>query len=147
MLGHLAIEDGTNYFLARGKVCGDIEQAIRAGGRASSKFLHQVPACRALKEGTDDVGVGDAGELDAQLGEASNVVTQGFVGLLLAPSKIPGVPKVHVSALEVAHEDPDQVIPVVDLARGKVFEPCPHRVREVQRKIADDHGVVHSSSR
>ena len=35
----------------------------------------------------------------------------------------------------------DQVVPVVGLARGKVFEPCP-RVCKVQRKVADDHGIV-----
>ena len=89
-------------------------------------FLH--PAHCALKEGTDDFGVGDAGELGALLGEASDVVMQGFVGLLLTPSEIPGVPREHVCALEVTHEGPDQVVPVVDLIRGKVFEPCPRRV-------------------
>ena len=109
--------------------------------------MHQVPACRTLEEGVDDLDVGDAGELGALLGEAPHVVAQGLIGLLPTPFEVPGVPRAHVSALEVAHEDPDQVILVVDLARGKVFEPCPHRVREVQRKIADDHGVVHSSSR
>ena len=104
--------------------------------------MHQVPARRALEEGIDELEVGDAGELGALLGEASDVVTQGLIGLLLAPSEIPGVPRAHVSALEVAHEDLDQVVPVVDLVRGKVFEPCPRRVCKVQRKVADDHGVV-----
>jgi hypothetical protein len=99
-----------------------------------------------LEEGIDDLDVGDAGELGALLGEASDVVVQGFVVLLLAPSGIPGVPRVHVSALEVSHEDPDQVVPVADLVRGEVLEPCPCRVREVQRKVAKDHGVVHRAA-
>ena len=110
---------------------------------ASCELVHQIPARRALEEGIDDLDVGDARELGALLGEASNVVVKGFVGLLLAPSEIPGVPRAHVSALEVSHEDLDQVIPVTDLVRGEVLEPCPRRVCEVQRKVADDHGVVH----
>ena len=108
--------------------------------------MHQVPARRALKEGTDYLRVGDAGELGALLGEALDVVTQGVVGLLLAPSEIPGVPRVHVSALVIAHEDPDQVVPVVDLARGQVFKPCPHRVCKVRTKVADDHGITHHTA-
>ena len=61
--------------------------------------------------------MGDAGELGALLGEASHVVTQGLAGLLATPFKVPGVPWVHVCALEIAHEDLDQVGPVVDLIR------------------------------
>ena len=30
----------------------------------------------------------------------------------------------------------------MDLVRGEVLEPCSRRVCEVQRKVADDHGVV-----
>ena len=69
--------------------------------------MHQVPAHHAFEEGVDDLDVGDARELGAMLGEASHVVAQGFVGLLSTPSEIPGVPRVHVGALEVAHEDLD----------------------------------------
>ena len=93
-------------------------------------------------KGTDDVRVGDAGELGALLGEVTNVVTQGLVGLLTAPSEIPRIPRTHVCALEVPHEGPDQVRPVVDLIGGKVFEPCARRVCKVQRKVANDHGVI-----
>ena len=62
-------------------------------------------------EGVDDLDVGDAGELGALLGEASHVVAQGLVGLLATPFEVPGVPRAYVGALEVAHEDPDQVGP------------------------------------
>ena len=62
--------------------------------------------------------------------------------MLTAPLEIPRVPRTHVCALEVAHEGPDQVVPVVDLARGQVFKPCPHRVCKVRTKVADDHGIV-----
>ena len=71
------------------------------------KLVLQVPARCAFEEGVYDFDVADARELGALLGEASHVVAQGFIGLLLTPSNIPGVPKAHVSALEVAHEDLD----------------------------------------
>jgi hypothetical protein len=93
-------------------------------------------------KGTDDLRVGDTRELGALLGEATDVVTQGFVRLLTAQSEIPRISRAYVCALEVAHEGPNQVVPVVDLVHGKVFEPCSRRVCEVQRQVADDHGVV-----
>ena len=105
----LAVEDGTNRFLTGGKVGGDIKQLIRTGGRAPSQLAHQILACRGQMKGTNDVGVGDTGELDALLGEATNVITQGLVGQLTASSEIPRIPRTHVRALEVAHEGPDPV--------------------------------------
>ena len=69
-LGHLAIEDGTDYFLAGGKVGGDIKQHVRAGGVALRELVHQVPARRAFAEDINDLNVGDAWELGALLGEA-----------------------------------------------------------------------------
>ena len=122
-LGHLAVEDGTNCFLAGGEVGGDIKQHVRTGGTASRELMHQSLARRALEEGIDDPDVSDAGELSALLGEVSDVVAQGFVGLLLAPSEIPGIPRARVGGLEVAYEDLDQVAPIVDLVRGEVLEP------------------------
>jgi hypothetical protein len=74
---------------------------------ASRKLVHQVPARRALEEGVDDLDMGDAGELGALLGEAPHVVAQGLIGLLPTPFEVPGVPRMHVRALEVAHEDLD----------------------------------------
>jgi hypothetical protein len=40
--------------------------------------------------------------------------------------------------LEVPHERVNQVVPVVDLTGRQVLEPCPSRVRKVQRQVADD---------
>ena len=93
-------------------------------------------------KGTNDFGVLDAGELSALLGEASDVIPQRLVGLLTAPSEIPRVPRMHVRALEVAHEGPDQVRPVVDLVGREMLKPGTCRVRKVQRKVADDDGIV-----
>ena len=108
-LALLAVEDGTDRLFAGGKVGGDIKQLIRTRGRAPSQLAHQILACRGQMKGTNDVEVGDAGELDALLGEATNEITQGLVGLLTASSEIPRIPRMHVRALEVAHEGPDQV--------------------------------------
>ena len=70
-------------------------------------------------------------ELRALLGQAANVVTQGLVGLLAAPSQIPRIPRTHVCALEVAHEGPDQVRPVMDLVGRKMLKPGACRIRKV----------------
>ena len=138
----LAIKDGTNCLLAGGVVGGGIEQLVGTGGMASHKLVHQVPACRAFEEGVDDLDVGDAGELGALLGEAQHVVAQGFIGLLPTPFEVPGVPRAHVSALEVVQEDLDLVGPVVDLVRGQVLEPHSRGVSEVKGEVADDDRVV-----
>ena len=90
----------------------------------------------------DDFGVGDVGELGALLGEAADEISQGLVGSLSAPLEIPKVPRAHVCALEVAHEGPDQVVPVVDLACRQVLEPRSCGVCKVQRKVAEDYDVV-----
>ena len=90
----------------------------------------------------DDFGVGDARELGALLREASNVVPQGLVGLLAAPSEVLRISRAHVRTLEVAHEGPDQVGPVVDLIGRKMFEPHARRVRKVRRKVANDDNII-----
>ena len=78
-------------------------------GRLSRKLVHQVPARRAFEEGVDDLDVGDAGELGALLGEAPHIVAQGLIGLLTTPFEVSVVSRAHVCALDVAHEDLDQV--------------------------------------
>src|SRR6185503_11341820 len=110
-LARFVVEDGTNRFLAGGVVGGSVEQFIGVNGSASRKLMHQVSARRTLEESINDLDVGDDGELGALLGEASHVVTQGLAGLLATPFEVPGVPRAHVRALEIAHEDMDQVGP------------------------------------
>ena len=91
---------------------------------------------------TDDFGVLDARELGALLGEMPDVISQGLIRSLMAPSKIPRVTRAHVWALEVAHESLDQVRPVVDLVGRKMLKPGTCGIRKVQRKVADDDGVI-----
>jgi hypothetical protein len=56
--------------------------------------------------------------------------------------EIPGVPKAHVCALEVAGEGFDQVVPVGDLRRGQMLQPGSGSVGEEQGKVADDELVI-----
>jgi hypothetical protein len=124
--------------LAGGKAGGDVEQLVGVDWRAAPEFAHEVPAGRALEECVHDLGLGDARELSAMLGEASYEVPERLARLLGACAQVPGVPRAHVCALEVPHEGADQVVPVVDLTGRQVLESRPCRVCEVQRQVADD---------
>ena len=141
-LAPFAIEDSTNRLFAGGEVGCYVEERVGAGRRVPSQLALEVPARGAQMKGTDDLGVLHAGELGALLGETPDVVPQRLIGLLTAPSEIPGVPRAHVRALEIAHEGPDQVRPVVDLVGRKMLRPGACRVCKVQRKIADDDGII-----
>ena len=55
------------------------------------------------QEGSYDVGVGDIRQLVALLGEALDIPTKSFPGILSVVFEIPWVPKTHVGALEVSH--------------------------------------------
>ena len=48
----------------------------------------------------------------------------------------------HVRALEVFHENLDQISPVVDLVGRKMLKPGTCRIRKVQRKVVDDEGII-----
>jgi hypothetical protein len=61
---------------------------------------------------------------------------------LAAASEIPGVPRAHVRALEVAGEGSDQVVPVGDLSQRQMLQPGPSGVGEKQGEVADDEVVI-----
>ena len=75
------------------------------------------------QESSYDVGIGDVGQLIALPGEAPDVPTKSFLGLLPIVFEIPRVPRMHVCALEVSHEDLFQVHPTLDFVGRKVFQP------------------------
>ena len=104
--------------------------------------MYQFLAGGTGDEGSDDVGVGDVGELGALLGESPNEVSEGFIRLLPAAPEVLGVPRAHISALEVPDEDPDQVGPVVDHALGEVLKPRSGRIGQVEWQVADDKEVI-----
>jgi hypothetical protein len=132
-LAFLAVEDGPHRLLARSETGGDVEQLVGVDWRASPKLAHKVSAGHTLKEGMHDLGLSYTRELGAVLGEAPYEVPERLAGLLGARPQVPGVLRAHVLALEVPHERAHQVILVVDLTGRQMLEPCPSRVREVQR--------------
>ena len=76
------------------------------------------------------------------LGETPDEVSEGLIGLLSAAPEVPGVPRVHICALEVPDEDLDQVGPVVDHALREVLEPCSGRIGQVEWQVADDEQII-----
>jgi hypothetical protein len=107
-LGLLVLpEDGLNRLLARGELGGDVHQLARPGGGIATQLAHQVTAGGDGEERADDIGISDVGQLGALLRESPYVVPERLSRLLAATSKIPGVPRAHVRALEVAGEGLD----------------------------------------
>jgi hypothetical protein len=104
--------------------------------------LVAMSASGAYEERVDDIRVSDVGKLGALLRKSPDVVPQGLSRLLAAASKIPGVPRAHVCALEVAGEGFDQVVPVGDLRRRQMLQPGSGGVGEEQGKVADDEVVI-----
>jgi len=104
--------------------------------------VYQLFAGGTGNEGSDDVGVRDVGELGALLVESPDEVSKGLIGLLPVAPEVPGVPRVHICALEVPDEDLDHVGPVVDHALREMLEPGPGRIGQVQWKVADDEEVI-----
>ena len=82
----------------------------------------------AGEESLDDFRVTNAWQLGALLGKASDEVLERLAQLLATTFKVLGVSGVHICALEIPDEDPDQVAPVVDLRGREVFEPGSGRV-------------------
>jgi hypothetical protein len=142
-LGLLVLpEDSLNRILARGELGGDVHQLTRPGGGLATQLAHQVAAGGAGEERADDIRVGDVGQIGALLRESPDVVPERLSRLLAAASEIPGVPRAHVRALEVAGEGLDQVIPVGDLPRRQVLQPGSSGVGEEQGEVADDEVVI-----
>jgi hypothetical protein len=83
------LEDGFDRLLTRGELGGDIHQFARLGGSLAPQFAHQVPASGAGEESSDDVRVGDVGQLGALLRKPPDVLSEGFPWLLVAASEIP----------------------------------------------------------
>jgi hypothetical protein len=135
-------EDGLDRLLTRGKLGDDIHQLARPGGSLATQLAHQVAASGAGEERTDDIRVGDVGQLGALLRKPPDVVPQGFPWLLAAASEIPGVPRAHVCALEVSSEGFDQIVPVGDLRRRQMLQPGSGGVGEEQGEVADDEVVI-----
>ena len=84
---------------------GDVEELLGGSRALTSQLMNQGLTGGPREESSYDVGVGDVRQLVALPGEAPNVPTKGFPGLLSAVFEIPWVPMMLVCALEVFHED------------------------------------------
>jgi len=69
--------------------------------------VYKLLAGGASDEGSDDVGVCDVGKLGALLRESPDEISERLIRLLTTAPENPGVPQVHVCALEVLDKDPD----------------------------------------
>jgi hypothetical protein len=135
-------EDGLNRLLTRGELGGNVHQLAHPGGGLATQLAHQVVASGTGEERADNIWVGDVGQLGALLRKSPDVVPEGFSRLLVAASEIPGVPRAHVRALEVAGKGFDQVVPVGDLRRRQMLQPGLGGVGEEQGKVADYEVVI-----
>ena len=94
------------------------------------------------QEGSYNISVGDVRELVALLGEALDVPTEGFFGLLSIVFEVPWVSRALVCALEVSHEDALQVRSTLDSVGRKVFQPGFCRIGQEQRKVVDNEVII-----
>jgi hypothetical protein len=86
--------------------------------------LDQLLSSGSREKGHDDVRVGDVGKLSALFGETLDIVAEGLARLLFTASEVPRVTGAYVGPLEVPLKHLHQVVPVVDLSRWEVLEPC-----------------------
>jgi hypothetical protein len=82
-------EDSLDRLLTRGKLGGYVHQLARLSGGLAPQFAHQVSASGAGEESSNDVRVGDVGQLGALLRKPPDVLSEGFPWLLAAASEIP----------------------------------------------------------
>jgi hypothetical protein len=120
----VATKDGTSRLLAGGIVGDDVHQLVGGGGGVATQLSDQLLAGGSREKSHDDIEVGDVGKLSALFGETPDIVIEGLVWLLFTAPEVPRVTGAHVGPLEVPFEHPLQVIPVVDLSRWEVLEPC-----------------------
>ena len=106
-LGGAVGENCTNCLFAQGKVGGNVEQLVSARVGLLTELMYQLLASGAGNEGSDNIGVGDVGELGALFGESCDEISERLIRLLLAAPEVPGISGAHVCALEVLDKDPD----------------------------------------
>ena len=84
---------------------GDVQEFLGGSRALASQLVNQRLIGCSGQEGSYHVGVSDIRELVALSGEAPDVPTEGFSGLLAIVLEVPGVPRMFVRALEVPHKD------------------------------------------
>ena len=84
---------------------GDVEELLGGSWALTSQLVNQGLIGGPGQESSYDIGVGDIGQLVALPGEAPDVPTKSFLGLLSIVFEIPWVPRTRVGALEVSHKN------------------------------------------
>ena len=72
---------------------GDVEELLGGSRALTSQLVNQGLAGGPRQEGSYDVGIGDVRQLVALPGEAPDVPTKSFPGLLSVVFEIPWVPR------------------------------------------------------
>jgi hypothetical protein len=122
-------KDGTNRFLTGGVAGDDVHHLVGSGRGVATQLPDQLLASGSREKSHDDVGVSDVGKLSALFGGTSDIVVEGLARLLFIASEVPRVTGAYIGPLEVPLEHLHQVVPVVDLSRWEVLEPCSSGVR------------------
>ena len=84
---------------------GDVEELLSGSWALTSQLVNQGLAGGPRLEGSYDIGVSDVRQLVALPGEAPDVPTKGFPGLLSTVFEILGVLGTRVCVMEVPHKD------------------------------------------
>ena len=74
--------------------------------------------------------------------EPTDVIPQGFAGLLLAALEVPGVSRADIRPLEISDEDPLEVRPVMDVVVREEFKPRPNMFPHADGEILNDEKVI-----
>ena len=81
------------------------------------------------------------------MGEPTDVMPQGLIGLLLTALEVLGVPRADIRPVEIPDEDPLEVRPVADAVVWEEFEPCSNMLPHIDGEILNDEMVIiHSFS-
>ena len=96
-------------------MASDDVQEFLGGSRAlASQLMDQRLVGHPRQEGSYYVGIDDIRELVALSGEALDVPTEGFIGLLAGVLEVPWVSRAFVRALEVPPKDLPQIRPTLN---------------------------------
>ena len=84
---------------------GDVERLLGGSWALMPQLVNQGLIGGPRQESSYNVGISDVRQLVALPGEAPDVPTKGFSGLLSIVLEVPWVSSALVCALEVSHED------------------------------------------
>jgi hypothetical protein len=108
------VENWPYRFLAGSKVGGSVEELPGGAWAVMPQLVDVLLAGGSREEFSNNVNVSHVGQLSALSGEASNVLMESLIRLLVAAFEVPRITRVDISALEVPYKNLHEVGPVVD---------------------------------